>query len=70
VYEEGEMQKKERLVQGWDKRVPLYGPPRYLEALKRLAHDEQRPLTAMLRECVRREAQRRGMWQEEEEESS
>ena len=54
--------------QGWDKRVPLYGPPQYYNSLKRLAQNENRPLTNMIRECVKREAERQGVWEEHQSE--
>ena len=59
------MDTTERLTDGWSKRVPLYGL-RWIAALYKLAAHENRPRTNMLRECVKREAARQGMWQEEE----
>lgn len=37
-------------------------------AVERLAAHEHRPMAAMIRECVRREAERQGVWPEAREE--
>ena len=40
---------------------------RELAALNALIAKEHRPISNMLRECIRREAVRQGLWQEAEE---
>ena len=52
---------RERLTGG--KKINFYGPPRYLRALDRMAELGRRKRADMLRECVRREALRQGIWE-------
>ncbi len=58
------MEKKAKTSFG--KNVLVFVPERHYKALERMAEEEGAKVVVMVRECIRREAERRGMWQEEE----